>query len=37
MTAHEARELDWLTQREEKRVGYFIEGSILYPVELHAA
>ena len=37
MTAAEAREIDWLSQTEDQPVGYFIEASIHYRVELHEA
>ena len=37
MTAAEAWEIDWLAQIEDQWVGYFIEASIQYPVELHEA
>ena len=37
MTAAEAREIDWLAHTEDQPVGFFIEASINYPVELHEA
>ena len=37
MTAAEAREIDWQAQTEDQPVGYFIEASIHYLVELHEA
>ena len=37
LTAAEAREIDWLPQTEDQPVGYFIEASMNYPVELHEA
>ena len=35
--AAEAREHHWLAQQEDQPVGYYIEASINYPVELHEA
>ena len=37
MRAAEAREIDWLAQTEDQPMGYFIEASMNYPVELHEA
>ena len=35
--AAEAREHHWLAQQEDQPVGYYIEASINYPVDLHEA
>ena len=37
MTAAEAREIDWLPKTVDQPVGYFLEPSIHYPVELNEA
>ena len=35
MSEAEASEIDWLALTEDQPVGYFIEASIHYPLELH--